>query len=1329
MQIDNLLEDPISGEILDDPVSTPCGHTFSRSSIVQALRHNPICPLCRADLHGFNAQAEPRNVIISYLIEQYQNLQNDEEQQLNFTGTISKILDHKGEPTGYYVREIHLQNIRSIELPTLFIAVCDISGSMCGLAWRQLKQALFYMKSIAQFNPSLDIICVMYNYSARRIRLNQLTEQNIEQFNPVGGTIFKSAYKEIQHILQISQNTPYKEAIIAFMTDGQDSTRTAREILVQEFAECIEWHKPVSVHTIGFTGQCDVELLEQMRQCSPNGMFRYADPADDDEALCRKIAGVFDACSIVKNEAIIDGKVCTFKKQDDHFVNSEFVSEFAEKCTLQFEEKEMEIQLEEIESDAFDSWVKTQIDRLACDVIELSKKPSPTGISVLQQQINRIRLVSIDENILHLLDAIEQQLKNVNSNQLDIHKLYDLRYSSKFQVQVPKRTEQKRVAIMNRVEPVKIAATAWNEQRLKKISFADNPSRNDLQRQILVCKKPAKLQIDDSLLTVENITHLDSEGHNALHLAAYCGQYIILERMLKVLTGNVNVNVKDIINLTDTNGETPLTLAIKKNAWNFTIETLVKYEASCCIDRLKALQRYVLDLHNVWNLDFDPTASRTLPILNDLINANGGINQITLESSKPMTPAFIKFIYRQYKSSKKPTEVFWQICLQKGLPLFDLAKEVYSENKIDIDQEDLFCCYPLKPDAEDTELYLDMFSWIVSQQPSLIYLERDTRNPTERDTRNPTERDTRNPTEYINLQENTNNPTERDTRNPQETALHRAVEKGSLPHVQYLIEKDVNLEAKNELGNTPLWLACAKRYPCIVRELLDAGADINAVNYKGNPPLYAVCQMGPLNLAEMLVARGARVEILNHNGDNMLLISTRNGQHEILNLLINYVKKEFLQHTPEIDGFSLPFAAVEANQVECIEVLHQHGIDFNQRTALDSPVLRDATPLHLAAYYNRIEACRKLLEIGVEIDAVGCNGLTPLQLAVIQGNVEIFKLIAAAGADCVSAIKYAREPIKSMIVETINYDNLDDFKKYWHPYWNHIDNLDEEQNTPLIWAVLRGNPILVETCLKFHADPCRKNQYGISARMYADYLGMRRIIELVGVCPDEEKIRIPESDRYLLYIQDIGQTPRLNTFEDRMHCMFGDPIQAGDTQSLVPFRKIAKANKITPYMGRIRLNVLNNYVSGKFPNLTIGDLFVLQLYELIRTELNEMSFRHVCHTISKLPTYEGEVFMLLDKIYAVGEKIRIAAPVSGSSLWRIACNTLDLKHGVVAIFPGGRYLGGANFEVIIEPGEYEMQSVYHYDPICVGQANIREHTFKIRKDDAIKAVVLVFKMC
>jgi len=76
------------------------------------------------------------------------------------------------------------------------------------------------------------------------------------------------------------------------------------------------------------------------------------------------------------------------------------------------------------------------------------------------------------------------------------------------------------------------------------------------------------------------------------------------------------------------------------------------------------------------------------------------------------------------------------------------------------------------------------------------------------------------------------------------------------------------------------------------------------------------------------------------------------------------------------------------------------GADVNARERTG-----DRTPLHFAAYSGKnggepsTELVQALLEAGADVNAVDSGGSTPLAEAMPNGNVEIAKILLAAGAD------------------------------------------------------------------------------------------------------------------------------------------------------------------------------------------------------------------------------------------------------------------------------------------------------------------------------------------
>ena len=96
------------------------------------------------------------------------------------------------------------------------------------------------------------------------------------------------------------------------------------------------------------------------------------------------------------------------------------------------------------------------------------------------------------------------------------------------------------------------------------------------------------------------------------------------------------------------------------------------------------------------------------------------------------------------------------------------------------------------------------------------------------------------------------------------TPLQRAVCCGHADVVAYLIEAKAQIEAKDDLGRTPLYLAADFTSPDCARVLLDHGADIEAVASCGTKPLEAACNLATwaaqcFDTVQLLLVRGARL--------------------------------------------------------------------------------------------------------------------------------------------------------------------------------------------------------------------------------------------------------------------------------------------------------------------------------------------------------------------------------------------------------------------------------------------------------------------------------------
>ena len=234
-----------------------------------------------------------------------------------------------------------------------------------------------------------------------------------------------------------------------------------------------------------------------------------------------------------------------------------------------------------------------------------------------------------------------------------------------------------------------------------------------------------------------------------------------------------------------------------------------------------------------------------------------------------------------------------------------------------------------------------------------------------------------------------------------------AVERGTVQDVQFFwAQGGVNVNAKNNAGNTPLHLAAARNDADAARVLdfllIWGGADVNAANNAGNTPLHVVAGGNAnVNVVNFLLSRRAAVNQKNNVGDTPLHLAARdNANVNVVDSLIRGGAESYAQN----NAGQIPqdVASTEAKKRRLLEALPrpprdiQHIFDAAARGTVrdvDYFVRHDAekinernhsgnTPLHIAARSNSdADVLRYLIDRGANVNAENLDGRTPWDLA------------------------------------------------------------------------------------------------------------------------------------------------------------------------------------------------------------------------------------------------------------------------------------------------------------------------------------------------------------
>ncbi|WP_338405958.1 ankyrin repeat domain-containing protein [Wolbachia endosymbiont (group A) of Longitarsus flavicornis] len=277
-----------------------------------------------------------------------------------------------------------------------------------------------------------------------------------------------------------------------------------------------------------------------------------------------------------------------------------------------------------------------------------------------------------------------------------------------------------------------------------------------------------------------------------------------------------------------------------------------------------------------------------------------------------------------------------------------------------------------------------------------------------------------------------------------ETPLHVAAQHDStLEVIEFILNRD--LSGINDItnnGRTPLHLAIQGNKPSTVKLLLNKGANINAKDKDGKTPLDLAVQEGYTNIVEM-------IEQVQSDLDEGLLTAVQDGN---LNEAEGLVSRNANVNTTDIYSWTpLHWAAFE-DRLEIARFLIKKGADIN--AADKGPYGKK--PVHVAIENNSKDIIGFLLSKGVSINDTDKQGYTPLHYAAWRGRLEIAELLVDKGASInaadastagekpihVAAENNSKSIIEFLISKGVNVDEAD--KNGWAPlhYAAKFDQLE-----------------------------------------------------------------------------------------------------------------------------------------------------------------------------------------------------------------------------------------------------------------------------------------------
>ena len=203
----------------------------------------------------------------------------------------------------------------------------------------------------------------------------------------------------------------------------------------------------------------------------------------------------------------------------------------------------------------------------------------------------------------------------------------------------------------------------------------------------------------------------------------------------------------------------------------------------------------------------------------------------------------------------------------------------------------------------------------------------------------------------------------------------------------------------------------------VVKRHLDAGASVNVKSGSGMTPLHKAAYRENKEVVELLVAKGANVNAQDVAGRTPLDVAIRYKRTKTADLLRKHGGKtsDWLKADDSIHK------AAGAGHIQAVKRHLANGVNVNAKTRkgftpLDTAIRGKQTEtaeilrthggksgaedsIHIAAELGNIEAVKQHLDAGTDVDARDGADKTPLSHAAYWGHKEIVELLIAKGAD------------------------------------------------------------------------------------------------------------------------------------------------------------------------------------------------------------------------------------------------------------------------------------------------------------------------------------------
>jgi ankyrin repeat protein len=221
---------------------------------------------------------------------------------------------------------------------------------------------------------------------------------------------------------------------------------------------------------------------------------------------------------------------------------------------------------------------------------------------------------------------------------------------------------------------------------------------------------------------------------------------------------------------------------------------------------------------------------------------------------------------------------------------------------------------------------------------------------------------------------------------------------------------DIDVNAADPDGSTPLLWATYKVDHQIVQALLKKGANAKVTNHYGASPLIEAVKLGDVELVSMLLDAGADANSPNQDDQTALMLASSLGSVKIAEMLLK--RDATVNAVESFRGQTAIMWAAAENHPDVVDLLLKHGANVKLRAKYDDwpremtseprAQFRQTGGLTALLYATRSGCTRcavALVKAGADVNQPNPDGITPLINAIDNRSYDIAMFLLDKGAN------------------------------------------------------------------------------------------------------------------------------------------------------------------------------------------------------------------------------------------------------------------------------------------------------------------------------------------